>query len=72
MLSDIEACSFSREGFKGHIKSPVIWGHKGSTVFPLCYLKKPSYMSDVEWNDFLDGFTFELKKPNKQAAKVTP
>jgi hypothetical protein len=63
MLADIEGCSFSRNGVRGLVKSPVIWGHKGNTMFPLCYLRKPAYMSDAEWNDFLDGFTFELKKP---------
>ena len=62
-LAEIDHVSFSRDGIKGLIKSPTIWGHKGCECFPLCYLKKPKYMTDAEWNSFLDGFDFTLKKP---------
>jgi hypothetical protein len=68
LLSEIEGCSFSRDGFKPHVKSPVIWGHKGCECFPLCYLTKPKYMTDIEWNSFLDGFNFTLKKPENETA----
>jgi len=61
-FEEIEACSFSRDGFLPHVKSPTIWGHKGSTIFPLCYLHKPKSVSKAEWESFLDGFSFALKK----------
>lgn len=64
-IKNVEACSFSRDGFKPHVKAPVIWGHKGNTIFPLCYLQKPKSMSQSDWNSFLDGFSFEIKKPKK-------
>jgi len=30
--SEIESCSFSREGFLPHVKSPIIWGIKGNAM----------------------------------------
>jgi len=65
-LFELDACSFSREGLKGKIKSPIIWGHKGCTIFPLCYLEKPSFLTESEWQEFLDGFTFQLTKKEAQ------
>lgn len=67
MLSEFDSCSFSRNGLKPLVKSPTIWGHKGNVTLPLCYLMKPKYMSDAEWDDFLDGFSFELKPARKEA-----
>lgn len=61
-MSEIEAVSFSRNGFKPHVKSPIIWGHKGGAIYPLCYLTKPRSVSDDEWELFLDGFSFTVKK----------
>jgi hypothetical protein len=63
-INEIEAISYSRNGFLPHVKSPVIWGHKGNCLTPLCYLTKPKSVTVEEWNQFLDGFSFELKKPN--------
>jgi len=61
-ISELDGCSFSRDGLKGRVKSPIIWGLKGSIMFPLCYLRKPSSLDDREWEEFLDCFKFELKE----------
>jgi hypothetical protein len=61
-LSELDSCGYSREGFPPHVKSPIIWGHKGNVEFPLCYLTRPKSVSLEDWNDFLDGFSFTLKK----------
>jgi len=60
-INEIEAISFSRDGFKNRVKSPVIWGHKGGEIFPLCYLTKPKWMPKQEWEIFLDRLHFGLK-----------
>ena len=57
-----DSVSFSRDGFKLHVKSPVIWGNTGSALWPLCYLHRPKWMSDDDWNNFLDRFDFTIKK----------
>lgn len=61
-FSKIDKVSFSRDGFKPHVKSPIIWGIKGCNQFPLCYLTKPKGLNEKEWNDFLDRFDFQVKK----------
>jgi len=61
-LSEIDSCSFSRGGFPPYVKSPVIWGIIGSRAEPLCYLTKPKSVGAEDWEEFLDGFTFELKR----------
>jgi hypothetical protein len=61
-LSEVESISFSRDGFKPHVKSPIIWGNKGCEAFPLCYLTKPKWMPKEMWEEFLDNFTFEIRK----------
>lgn len=61
-FSEIEKVSFSRDGFKPHVKSPIIWGHKGSVITPLMYLKKPKSVSDEDWNELLDHFEWSVKK----------
>ena len=61
-VRDIDSCSFSRDGFAPHVKSPIIWGHHGSTLFPLCYLTKPKHLSKEDWESFLDAFHFQLRK----------
>jgi hypothetical protein len=62
---DMDACSFSREGLRPHVKSPIIWGHYGTGIYPLCYLTKPKWMPTEEWEVFLDMFHFSLLKPAK-------
>jgi hypothetical protein len=61
-ISEIESCSFSRDGFPPHVKSPIIWGDKGNTSSPLCYLTKPKSMSKEDWEEFLDKFDFTLRR----------
>ncbi len=61
-MKNIESVSFSREGFKPHVKSPIIWGHWGSVIAPLCYLTKPKWMPKEEWDIFLDKFDWSLKQ----------
>jgi hypothetical protein len=61
-VNDIDSVSFSRDGFPPHVKSPIIWGNKGSIAAPLCYLTQPKSMGEKEWNDFLDGFHFEIRR----------
>ena len=59
-MKEIESVSFSRNGFLPHVKSPIIWGHIGSLSFPLCYLTKPKSMTQEEFDEFLDNFTFKI------------
>ena len=61
-LSDVESISYSRGGFQPHVKSPIIWGGKGCEEFPLCYLHKPKWMPIEMWEEFLDAFTFEIRR----------
>lgn len=59
-LSEIEQYSFSPEGFKPHVKSPIIWGHKGNTLFPLCYLTKPKSVPDELWQELVAQISFTI------------
>ena len=61
-VNDLDSFEFSRNGFLPHVKSPIIWGNIKSGAFPLCYLTKPKSLSDDEWNNFLDHFTFSISK----------
>lgn len=61
-FQEIEQVSFSRLGFSPHVKSPIIWGHKGSIITPLLYLTKPKSVSVEDWNEFLDHFTWSVSK----------
>lgn len=61
-FEEIEAESFSRKGFPPHVKSPVIWGSKGSLLFPMCYLHRPKSSPISEWEKFLDAFKYSLTK----------
>jgi len=63
MLENLDSYSYSRNGFKPwRMKNPIIWGNKGEASFPLCYLHKPRGLSDEDWNNFLDGFSFNLRR----------
>jgi len=64
-FDEIESVSFSRKGWAGRVKSPIIWAVDGGGYWPICYLTKPRYVSDENFNKFLDGFTFEIKKVAK-------
>lgn len=68
-IDEIDSISYSRNGLNPITKSPTIWGNKGNTTWPLCYLRKPRSMSEVEWQKFLDRFTFELKTPDEKKEK---
>ncbi len=57
----IDSLSYSKDGFKPHVKSPIIWANTARGSFPLCYLTKPKSLPDADWKEFLDGFEFTLK-----------
>jgi hypothetical protein len=61
-VSEIEEIQYSRNGFKPHVKSPIIWGRKGGMISPLCYLTKPKSVTVEDWYEFLDAFRFEIMK----------
>jgi len=64
---EIQSVSFSREGFKPYVKSPVIWRHHdGNHLSPLCYLTKPKSVSKEDWEWFLDRFDFTITKEPKR------
>ena len=58
----IDSYSISKKGIRGVVKGAAIWGHVGTTVFPLVYLRKPKHLSDSDWQEVLDGVRLELKK----------
>lgn len=54
--------SFSMSTAKGIIKGTAIWGEIGSATFPLCYLHKPKWMSEGDFNKFLNALVLKIDK----------
>ena len=62
IIETLDHIDYSRDGFKPFVKSPVIWASDGHAATPLCYLRKPKHLSEVDWNKFLDCFEFEINR----------
>ena len=60
-MMDYDSYSFSATGWAPHIKSPVIWGEKGNTAMPVCYLTRPKHVSIEDWNDFLNRLNISIR-----------
>ena len=59
---DLDAYSVSKEPMDGIVKSPTIWGHKGNSVFPIAYLRKPKHISAGEWKEVVNSIRIKMKR----------
>ena len=57
-----DSYSISRNGLEGICKSPVIWGHRESSMMPLVYLRKPKWMTEEDFYKVVDNLTIHLPK----------
>ena len=40
-------------------RGPAIYFTEGSTCYPVCYLRKPKYLSEANWQKVLDAIRVE-------------
>lgn len=52
-VNNLDEIVLYTKGMAGIVKSPGIWATINCTMYPLCYLLKPKWMSEELWKDFL-------------------
>lgn len=55
----IEKYSVERIGSKGR---PAIWAVSGNSTYPICYLQKPKWMTDEQFQKVVDAIRLNAEK----------
>jgi hypothetical protein len=58
---DIEAYSFSPDGLRGITKSPVLWGHKQNSAWPIIYFLRPRSMAKEDFDEVMKHIDIRFK-----------
>lgn len=66
-LDNIKAYSISLNGLDGRVKSPIVWGHWGSVIAPIAYIRKPKWLSESDFKKVVESLELriELETPNQ-------
>lgn len=60
----IESISFyPTEKKQFGVKSVILWGNSGNTMFPLAYISKPKSISEDDFNQIVKNMEIKLKRP---------
>lgn len=67
-LDNIKAYSISLNGLDGRVKSPIVWGHWGSVIAPIAYIRKPKWLSESDFKKVVESLELriELETPNQE------